>query len=290
LGLAGKPIAVITTQQIDTFQAKRRTEQGRKPKSKVSPATLNKDLRHIKAALRFAVDRGFLRKMPTIEFEREPEKLPTYVTPEDFSSIYDACSAATLPAECPGGAKLWWQALLVFAQMTGWRIGEILALKWNDVDLQKCTAVTRHGDNKGKRDELVPLHPFVIEHMQKIRAFHPNVFPWEHHRRTLDAEFAAIQDAAGINLQCPDTGKRNGEKYAVTDVHECTGACHRYSFHDERRSFATLNAGLPAMTLQKLMRHRHHSTTIRYINMAAQLHPAMASLHVPAVSRSGQTG
>jgi integrase len=67
---------------------------------------------------------------------------------------------------------------------------------------------------------------------------------------------------------------------------DCTPACHRYSFHDERRAFATMNA--PNMTreaLQALMRHQSADTTDRYINMAMQLNPAVVSLHVPAFLR-----
>jgi integrase len=175
--------------------------------------------------------------------------------------------------------------------MTGWRIGEILALKWSDVDLDSGRAITRHADNKGKRDEVAPLHPVVVEHLKKIRAFHPNVFQWEYHRRTLDVEFAAIQDAAGIDLACPDTGKRKGDEYREGDAHECTDACHRYSFHDERRAFASLNA--PNMTreaLQKLMRHKSPDTTDRYINMARQLNPAVHGLHTPSVVQSANAG
>ena len=184
-----------------------------------------------------------------------------------------------------------WQLLLVFAQMTGWRIGETLALEWADVDLDAGRAVTRASDNKGKRDEITPLHPVVVEHLRKIRAFHPNVFAWENHRRTLDVEFAAIQDAAGIDLACPATGKLKGAEYADGDEHECTDACHRYSFHDERRAFATLNApNMTRETLQALMRHASPNTTARYINMAKQLNPAVQALNVPAVLTSGAAG
>jgi integrase len=273
------------------FQAIRRKERGKKPKSLISPATINKDLRHVKAALRVAADWGYIEAVPKLKFEREPDKLPTYISQDDFGKIYAACGAARFPTEVACGQKEWWQALLAFAQMTGWRIGEILALEWVDVDLDKAQAITRASDNKGKRDEVVPLHPLVVEHLKGIRAFHPNVFPWENHRRTLDVEFARIQDAAGIDLPCPATGKRKGVKYAEGDVHECTDACHRYSFHDERRSFATQNAtNMTREALQVLMRHRNSETTDRYINMAKQLNPAVATLHVPAALKATSVG
>ena len=88
--------------------------------------------------------------------------------------------------------------------------------------------------------------------------------------------------AAGIfYLPCPDAGD---------EIHgKCTPACHRYSFHDERRAFATLNA--PNMTresLQVLMRHRSPDTTDRYINMARQLNPAVSKLHVPSVQQQAE--
>jgi integrase len=246
----------------------------------MSPATINKDLRHIKSALAKAVEWKYIAEVPKVKFDREPEKLPTYISAEDFGLIYAACDKATLPAECPGGPAAWWQALLVFAQMTGWRIGEMLALQWDDVDLDKGQAITRASDNKGKRSEIAPLHPVVIEHLKKIRAFHPNVFPWEHHRRTLDVEFAAIQDAAGIKLKCK-----------VDRPHKCTDACHRYSFHDERRAFASMNAlNMTREALQVLMRHKNPETTARYINMAKQLNPAVAGLHVPAVLTAEAVG
>jgi integrase len=291
LNLAERPMSAITTERVDEFRAVRRTEAGKKPKSKVSPATVNKDLRHVKAALRVAVKWGDLDRMPDVEFEREPKKLPTYITPEDFARIYQACEAARFPAECSAGPAAWWRALLMFAQMTGWRIGEILALRWADVDLDAGRAITRAADNKGKRDEVTPLHPIVIEHLKPIRAFHPDVFAWEHHRRTLDVEFARIQDAAGIDLACPATGKRKDDEYAEGDEHECTGACHRYGFHDERRAFATMNApNMTRETLQVLMRHKNPATTARYINEARQLNPAVAGLFVPPTKKVEAAG
>ena len=67
------------------------------------------------------------------------------------------------------------------AQMTGWRIGELLALKWCDVNLEEGFAITRHRDNKGHRDDKVPLHDVVVEHLQAIKTFSECVFPWSPH-------------------------------------------------------------------------------------------------------------
>ncbi len=156
-------MAYITTERIDDFRTARRREKGKNPKSKISPATLNANLRQIKAALRLAVEWKYLDTMPKIKFDGEPEKLATYINADDFGDIYVACESAKMPADCLAGPAAWWQAMLLFGQMTGWRRGETLCLKWADVDLDKGQAVTRAAFNKGKRDEITPLHPVVIE-------------------------------------------------------------------------------------------------------------------------------
>ena len=58
-----KPVRmdVITTQTMDHFIAQRCKCRGKKPESTVSPATINKDLRHIKAALRKAQEWGYMK-------------------------------------------------------------------------------------------------------------------------------------------------------------------------------------------------------------------------------------
>ena len=198
---------------------------------------------------------------------------------ESFGRLYEACDTATKPRGmiCFTPAD-WWRGLLVTAQMTGWRKSELLSLRWEDIDLERGTAMTRHSDNKGKRDDLVVLHPVVIDHLQPLNGFDPLVFPWCHHDRTLYTEFSQIQDVAGIHLPCRDDSP-----------HKCTKACHQYGFHDERRSFATMNA--PNMTreaLQALMRHKSPLTTAKYINIAQQLNPAVASLHVPDILQKTQ--
>jgi integrase len=269
-------VAAIRTATIDDFIAKRREERGRKPESKVSPATINKDLRNLKAALKVAQDWGYLPKVPKVRMVKEPKKLARFVTPEHFAAMYGACDSARQPAGQDYTAADWWRGVLMFAYMTGWRISEIVgALTWDDVSLDDGHAITRHDSNKGKRDERAPLHPVVVEHLRKLVDLGPTVFPWTYGRRRLYEEFARVQDAAGIDLPCPER-------------HQHTEACHRYGFHDLRRAFATMNADrLTGDALQALMRHKSYATTQRYINMARQLDQSVKVLFVPNVQPKG---
>lgn len=262
----------ITTQTIDEFIASRRQDRGKNPKSTISPATINKDLRHIKAALRVAVDWEYLPKMPKIRMVKEPQKLVRYVTPDHFAKIYnEGTLLAQLPATKGLGfeASLWWKALLATAYLTGWRIRELLALQWEDVNLDTNKIITRHQDNKGKRDEEVPVHTAVTDHLRQIAGQGRNVFPWRYDDRKLWEEFGRIQRAVGIHLVCREN-------------HQHTDACHVYGFHDLRRAFATMNAKrLKPEVLQKMMRHKSYTTTLGYVNLAEQLEEAVSELRVP---------
>jgi integrase len=260
---------------VDDFIAARRKEPGKKAGSILSPASINHDLRDVKAALRVATEWGYLPRLPKFRMEKEPKKLPTYVTGEHFAAMYGACNHARMPAGLPYPAADWWRAILVMGYMTGWRISDMLALRREDLDLEAATAVTRAADNKGKRDERVKLHPVVVDHLRKLAAFAQTVFPWNHDRRTLQTEFARLQERAGVHLPC--SGKHRHSRF-----------CHVYGFHDLRRAFATMNADkLSPDALQTLMRHRSYQTTQVYINMARQMDAAVASLHVPEVLKKG---
>lgn len=162
-----KPVFVrsLRTSTIDEFVARRMKEKGLRG-GDIAPATINRELRYLRAALRKAVKWKYLIEMPDIAMLREPEKLPTFITPEHFELIYNKCDAALMPQGLPYPISDWWQALLVFAYMTGWRISEPLALRRDDLDLNAGTAITRHTDNKGKRNDVVPLHPIVVEHLR----------------------------------------------------------------------------------------------------------------------------
>lgn len=280
-----KRMSAIKTSTIDTFIAKRRMEKGKKG-TLVSPATVNNNLRHIKAALRKAELWGLLAKVPHFDFEKVPGKIPRYVTAEHFAAIYLACANATRPADLPNvDAAEWWRALIVMAYMTGWRISELRALRREDIDLEVGTAFARHSDSKGNQDAEIRLHPVVVEHLKRISSFDSHVFAWNYDQTTLYSEFHTIQQSAkvkdikgnGVSLNLP-----------CREDHEHTPNCHVYGFHDFRRAFATMNADrITPDALQELMRHKSYLTTKRYIAMARQIDASVESLHVPDILKNG---
>ncbi len=275
-------MAEIKTDVIDDYVARRRKERGKKQGSKVSPATVNRELRHLKAAIRIAHDWGHLPTVPKFRKVRESEEIGQVITPEHFQLIYGACHAAEKPRSQACSPEEWWQALFVFALTTGWRISEILAFRREDLDLKTGAIITRADDNKGGRDDVDHLTPVALEHVKRILGFGPLVFTWPHDRRTLDTEFHRIQKAAVdedgerlVYLTCPDAGK-----------HECTESCHCYGFHALRRGYATLNADtMSGPVLQRKMRHKSFTTTLRYIGLADKMKAATEAVHAPEFLR-----
>ena len=129
--------------------------------------------------------------------------------------------------------------------------------------------ITRHLDNKGKRDEKVSIHPVVVEHLKQVIGDGKFVFVWSHDERALWNEFGRIQRAVGIHLPC-------------LEEHEHTPPCHVYGFHDLRRAFGTANAKtMKPEVLQKMMRHKSYKTTLGYINLTTQIEEAAKNIVVP---------
>jgi integrase len=252
----------VCSNDIVVYVAKRRKEPGMRPGTLASLATINKELRHLRAVFRKAKKLGYLSAAPDFDFLKEPKKLPSWIPPEHLAAMYRVCDTATSrPVGLPYRAADWWRGVLIFGYMTGWRIGSILSLRREDVDLGAGTAISQAEDNKGGRDQIIALPPLVVEHLQRVPSFEPVFFPWPHGPRRLYDDFEAIQNAAGVK---PARGKV------------------RYGFHDLRRAFATLNAGrLSADVLQALMQHQSYTTTQRYIDLARQMRPAANDVFVP---------
>ena len=104
-----KLVSAITTDMVDRFATVRLSEKGIRGRT-LSPATVNKDLRYIRAMMRVAHDWGLVAKLPKLRFLKVAKKLPTFVPPDHFAAIYRACDAATLPNGIPNTtAADWWR-------------------------------------------------------------------------------------------------------------------------------------------------------------------------------------
>jgi integrase len=250
-----------------------------RPGSTTSPSTVKKDLRNLKVAANRWHKWKRLEEVPDFGLDsvRVPVELQRHVTEEHFNAMLKHAGAATRPVDLPRGETAdWWRALLTFCVTTGWRIhSEVCQLKVRDLDLETGEIITWASDNKASRSERDHLDPYTLALVGRIvSAKNRYVFDFPS-KRILYDEFALIQDAAGLGLPCIRSQK-----------HDCTACCHRYGFHDFRRSCATFNLDiLTGEELRQKMRHSSYSTTQKYITYAAKSKETAEKVYVPAAAK-----
>ena len=98
----------IKTQTIDDYITQRSMEPGKKPGSTISPATVNRELRHLKACIRVAHDWGYLPTVPKFRKMRESEEIGRVMTPNTTGrstkrATWRPCLAGSLANRASGG-------------------------------------------------------------------------------------------------------------------------------------------------------------------------------------------
>jgi integrase len=113
-----------------------------KSTSWLSPRTVNKTITVLKLIFKHAVVWGFLKENPArfVERPREKRREMDYLTPDEVRRLLEASSPEFYP-------------LFSTAVLTGARQGELLALKWGDVDLEQGVMYVRRSHH--------PEHGFV---------------------------------------------------------------------------------------------------------------------------------
>ncbi|MFH5803948.1 tyrosine-type recombinase/integrase [Alienimonas sp. DA493] len=243
-----------------------------------SANTVATNLRHLKAALRWAHDRGLLAAPPKVTVppvESAAKGRP--LTDAEFDRLLDA-TEPTVGADRAAG----WRFLLRGLWLSGLRISEAAALTWDDRDgvhLRlggKFPALFIPGRmQKGKRDTVTPLTPDFVALLETVPA----------------------AERTGFVFDLPlDRGGRAGGREAsktVGDIGRASGVAVKpgktATAHDLRRSFCFRWAQrvLP-QHLKALARHRTIDTTLRYYAEAdAEL---TAEAVAAAVKGSGVSG
>lgn len=172
---------------------------------KIAAATVNKDLRHLRAALRWAERREYISKSPNFKgvFVREEERKPVIIPVEDFLAMVAALRDPEIvlqrrPAD-------WWRIFLYASYYLGLRRGELLGLTWARVSLEAGEVHVVATTSKGRKERVVPLAAEMVMLLAEWRdSQHPirlngEVLPWPYDSyRPLYEDWHAIQTKAGI--------------------------------------------------------------------------------------------
>jgi integrase/recombinase XerD len=210
----------------------------------------------VTAALRFfyrhVLDRPEV--VPLVPYGKRPRSLPVVLAPAEVRRL--------LAAVPPGRNRL----IFRVAYGCGLRLGEILHLRAADIDPARRLLWVRRG--KGANDRGVPLPDQLLDELR----------PYRQDRRPPDLLFPG------------PTGRPLGETVLQRAIHlarVAAGLDKPATCHTLRHCYAThlLEAGTDLPTLQRLLGHRHLSTTLGYLHLRADRLPGIRSpLDLPDVS------
>ena len=99
---------------------------------------------------------GIIPRIPYMKPTKVIRGLPRRVDQEDLSRFYIACEQMQSP-KWGGPAAYWWQAWLVVAYFSGLRKGDVFAIRFADLDLEKGTLLFTA--RKTAKPMRLPLHP-----------------------------------------------------------------------------------------------------------------------------------
>jgi len=232
-----------------------------------SPATANRFLSALSKAFSDAVrEWHWLHDNPLrrVAKERESAGRVRYLSDDEREALLDACRKSELP-------ELY--LIVLFAVTTGMRRGELLGLRWPDVDLERGVAVIHHTKNGDRRS--VPIVPEVAallrEHGRVRRLDNDLVFPAKPRK---PGRRKRKQDAA---TPAPDTAPQSKARgplwfdsawYAALDA----AKVNDFRFHDLRHTAASYLAmsGATVPEIAAVLGHRTLQMVKRYAHLSDQ--------------------
>jgi len=128
---------------------------------KYTGSTVNRYIAALSHALSFAVkERRLMERNPVSDISRkkEPRGRTRFLSDEERTVLLEACAKAEWPAL---------QTLVLLAITTGARKGELIALKWADIDLKKGRALVRETKNDEQR--VLPLAGKALEALRELK-------------------------------------------------------------------------------------------------------------------------
>jgi integrase len=141
------PLSVVTQKHVDEFKASR-LAVGK------SAVTVNRELRSLRAAFTYAVRWQLIGSNPFagVQLVKVPDRLPPFLSRADFQKLFDKIK------------ENWLRELVFFAVSTGLRRGEMINLRWQDVDLGRRVMHIQSAGNfrtKDGRRRTLPLSDTV---------------------------------------------------------------------------------------------------------------------------------
>lgn len=225
------PLKHFTTKLIEQYQTER-LQKGNKP------ATANRLI----ATLKHCIHKGYqwemlseetLKRLRQVKLLEENNRRLRYLSKEECQSLVSNCQGNT-------------KAIVITALNTGMRKGEILSLKWDNVDLKHgfiLLDITKNGERRE-----IPINDTLRSVLQGIT-------------RRLDIPYVFHDSITGKHYKDVKRSFNTALRRAgIRDFH----------FHDLRHTFAShlIMAGVDITTVKELLGHKTLTMTLRYAHLA----------------------
>jgi len=196
----------------------------------ISPLTANREMALLKKMFSYAAEKGMIGENPARKvkmFSEADTARDRVLSRDEEQRLFSGLAPHMKP-------------IVLVGLHAGLRLGEVLGLKWSDVNLEKRTIKAEH--TKGKRARFVPLNSVLCAEFERLRT------------TKLDAKIIFPFKRRSVR-----TGFENALKAAKVED---------FTFHDLRRTFGTrlLESGVDIVTIQKLYGHSNVLTTQHYLH------------------------
>jgi integrase len=257
---ADTPLAQIDTPMVDRWRANALAE------GRLAPRSIQKTLTLLHGILKLARRRGWILSNPVENAERVTVKRSgefNVLTPVQVAAV--ARAARNTQDAC----------LFTVAAFTGLRLGELLALRWGDLDFSRRLLHVRAsyrlgaiGPPKSGLVRSVPLIDQTIEALERLSRR-------EHYTSAQDLVFAS--DAGGF-IDGSALRKRFYVALEDAGVGDLRAKRDPITFHDLRHTFGTLAVqAFPLSDVRAYMGHSDIQTTMIYVHHVPR-HDAAAKL------------
>lgn len=179
----GKTLREITPWLVEKY--KRDRLQGTVHRRPIRPTTVNRELSCLRRLFNLAIQWGKTESNPVrgVKFFREDGRRERILSPEELQRLLAACTEHSRP-------------FVLLALNTGMRLGEILSLTWEQVDLDRgVITLTRTKNGKVRK---VPLNGWVQETLRSFPRSGSWVFGGEKPYGAIKTAWLAACRRAGI--------------------------------------------------------------------------------------------
>lgn len=209
--------------------------------------TVNGDLAELQGVFSAAVDRGYTLINPVQQHRkklrlREAEPTPVIVEPDEFGAILN---------ECPNDV---WRGIVTVGYFAGLRKGEIINLKWDDIDLDdNMLRIVNQNDHttKSGRIRRIPINAELAKAIRKLQA------------NRFKCEYVFISTTGGkLRYNVSNQMTKIVIRAGLVDK----DGKQRITLHNLRDTFITnlLESGADPRTVQELAGHADMRTTMKY--------------------------